>query len=141
MRSREVVIVIEVEVEAVVDQLTIGWGLETGLGTKGNTSQNSSASGLRNQTRARWAPRAGWPSIEKGSTQLWRYYSYTANCKITMSKNNNESMLSMSIVKNKILQITKDLILFKVNQKAAQRKSCGGGNATKNAMSELGNTI
>ena len=58
-----------------------------------------------------------------------------------MSKNNNESMLSMSIVKNKILQITKDLILFKVNQKAAQRKSCGGGNATKNAMSELGNTI
>ena len=50
LRSREVVIVIEVEVEAVVDQLTIGWGLETGLGTKGNTSQNSSASGLRNQT-------------------------------------------------------------------------------------------
>ena len=26
------VIVIEVEVEAVVDHLTIGWGLETGLG-------------------------------------------------------------------------------------------------------------
>ena len=128
-----------IEVEAVVDQLTIGWGLETGLGTKGNTSQKSAASGLGNQTRARWAPRAGWPLIERGSTQLWRYY--TANCKITMSKNNNESMFSMSIVKTKILQITKDLILFKVNQKAAQRKSCGCGNATKNAISELGNTI
>ena len=49
------------------------------------------------------------------------------NTKMLKKKNNNDSMLSQSIVEkkvcSKILQITKDLILLKVKQKAGQRKS------------------